>query len=255
MSGPSFDLSGGVAIVTGASGGIGYAVAKGLAAAGADVGCIDRTDGRLKELVEEIADGGRKAFAVTADVSDFGAMHAAIASVESELGPIRYAANCAGINTSVPAMDMTREKWTETIEANLTGTFASCQAEGKAMARAGGGTIVNIGSVSAMIANRGLTQAHYNASKAGVVHLSTTLALEWADLGIRVNTVSPGYTKTPMATHPDVWEHVKAFAKDIPLKRWAEPEEMVGPIVFLLSEASSYCTGSNLVVDGGSIYW
>jgi NAD(P)-dependent dehydrogenase (short-subunit alcohol dehydrogenase family) len=87
------------------------------------------------------------------------------------------------------------------------------------------------------------------------VHLSTTLALEWADRGIRVNTVSPGYTATPMAKHPDVWEHVQAYAKDIPLGRLAETEELVGPVVFLLSDAASYCTGANLMVDGGAVCW
>lgn len=114
---------------------------------------------------------------------------------------------------------------------------------------------MNIGSISAVIANRGLTQAHYNSAKAGVVHLTSSLALEWAQLGVRVNAVSPGYTATPMATTPEVWEHVKTYIPDIPLGRMAEPEEMVGPTVFLLSNAASYCTGINLIADGGAVAW
>lgn len=96
---------------------------------------------------------------------------------------------------------------------------------------------------------------HYNAAKAGVVHLTTSLALEWAGRGVRVNAVSPGYTATPMARHPDVWPHVQAYTKDIPLGRMAETEELVGPVVFLLSAAASYCTGVNLLVDGGAVAW
>jgi len=250
-----FALTDRVAMVTGASGGIGYAVALALASAGADVACVDRTRERLGELVGRIEDQGRKAVQVVADVSSIEQMADAVSRTEKELGPLRHAANCAGINSSAPALEMTGEQWDDVISVNLRGVFASCQAQGRAMARHGVGSIVNIGSVSASIANRGLAQVHYNSSKAGVVHLTTSLALEWAPLGIRVNALSPGYTRTPMATHPDVWEHVKAYAKDIPLQRWAEPEEMGDPTLFLLSDAASYCTGSNLVVDGGCIYW
>lgn len=255
MRTPNFRLDGGTAVVTGAAGGIGARVALGLAASGADVACIDLSAESLQETVAEIRDGGGRAVALAADTTDHGQMAAAIATAQAELGAVRYAANCAGINDGAPAEEMPIEQWRRLVDINLTGVFIACQLEARAMLEAGGGSIVNIGSISASIANRGLTQAHYNASKAGVVHLSSSLALEWARRGIRVNTVSPGYTKTPMATHPDVWEHVKAYANDIPLGRWAEADEMVGPVAFLLSEASSYCTGSNLMVDGGAICW
>ncbi len=118
-----------------------------------------------------------------------------------------------------------------------------------------GGSIVNIGSISATIANHGLQQAHYNSAKAGVLHLSTSLALEWADRNVRVNVVSPGYTATPMAKAPEVWEHVKQYIQDIPLGRMAETDELVGPAVFLLSDAGSYCTGIDVRVDGGPCGW
>jgi NAD(P)-dependent dehydrogenase (short-subunit alcohol dehydrogenase family) len=251
-----FDLTDRVALVTGAAGGIGYAVATTLAQAGADVALVDRSSERLDELSEELRRLGRRSTTVVADVSDPDAVAAAVERTEAELGPLRHAVNCAGINFGVPALEMTRAQFDELLAVNLGGVFSSCQAQGRAIAASGaGGSIVNIGSISASIANRGLTQVHYNSSKAAVVHLTSSLALEWAELGIRVNAVSPGYTRTPMATHPDVWEHVKAYAKDIPLGRWAEPEEIARPVLFLLSDAASYCTGSNLIVDGGSVYW
>jgi len=119
----------------------------------------------------------------------------------------------------------------------------------------GGGAIVNIASMSGTIVNRGLTQVHYNASKAGVIHLSKSLAMEWAGRGIRVNAISPGYTATPMNTRPEVAEQVQQFERDTPMGRMAAPEEMVGPAVFLLSEAASFCTGVDLLVDGGFVCW
>src|SRR6185295_6195222 len=117
------------------------------------------------------------------------------------------------------------------------------------------GSIINIASMSGVIVNRGLSQAHYNSSKAAVIHLSKSLAMEWADRGVRVNAISPGYTATPMNTRPEVAEQVKQFEADTPLGRMATPEEMVGPAVFLLSDASTFVTGIDLIVDGGFVCW
>ena len=119
----------------------------------------------------------------------------------------------------------------------------------------GQGSIVNIASMSGSIVNRGLLQAHYNASKAAVVQLSKSLAMEWAARGIRVNTISPGYTATPMNSRPEVAEQVKQFEADTPLGRMATVDEMVGPTVFLLSDAASFLTGIDLLVDGGFTCW
>ncbi len=255
MRTPNFRLDGGAAVVTGAAGGIGARVALGLAASGADVACIDLSAESLQETVTEIRDGGGRAVAIAADTTDHDQMTAAIATAQAELGPVRYAANCAGINDGAPAEEMPLEQWRRLIDVNLTGVFIACQLEGRAMLEAGGGSIVNIGSISASIANRGLTQAHYNSSKAGVIHLSKSLAMEWAHRGVRVNSISPGYTATPMNTRPEVADQVRQFEADTPVGRMATVDEMVGPAVFLLSDAASFCTGVDLLVDGGFTCW
>ena len=255
MAMAQFRLDGRVALVTGAGSGIGAGIARGLADFGAAVACVDTAEAGLAETVSAIETTGGKAIAVVADVRDEAAMQAAVERTERELGKLSAALNCAGVHDNAAAEGMSRAQWQRVVDTNLTGVFVSCQAEGRAMLRNGGGSIVNIGSVSAHICNRGLPQVHYNAAKAGVAHLSRSLAMEWAMQGIRVNVISPGYTATPMARKPEVWEQVKHLINDIPMGRMCEVEELVGPAVFLLSDASSYCTGVDLVVDGGAIRW
>jgi NAD(P)-dependent dehydrogenase (short-subunit alcohol dehydrogenase family) len=123
------------------------------------------------------------------------------------------------------------------------------------MLRHGRGSIVNISSMSGTIVNRGLQQVHYNSAKAAVSHLTRSLAMEWVDRGVRVNAVSPGYTATPMNTRPEMVDLVAKFSQEIPMGRYAKPEEIAGPVVFLLSPAASYCTGVDLLVDGGFCCW
>jgi NAD(P)-dependent dehydrogenase (short-subunit alcohol dehydrogenase family) len=146
-------------------------------------------------------------------------------------------------------------QWQRVIDVNLTGVFLSCQAEARAMLGQGRGAIVNIASMSGTIVNRGLLQAHYNASKAAVAHLTKSLAMEWAGRGVRVNAISPGYTATPMNSRPEVADQVRQFEADTPLGRMASVGELVGPTVFLLSDAASFCTGVDLLVDGGFTCW
>jgi NAD(P)-dependent dehydrogenase (short-subunit alcohol dehydrogenase family) len=226
-----------------------------LADAGADVACVDLPSDALDAAADAVRSIGRRSIAIAADVTDSEALDQAAFQTESELGPLTLAVNSAGIANAAPAEDMARAQWQRVIDINVTGVFLSCQAEGRAMLRNGRGSIVNIASMSGSIVNRGLLQAHYNASKAAVMHLSKSLAMEWAPRGIRVNSISPGYTATPMNTRPEVAEQVKQFEADTPLGRLATVNELVGPAVFLLSTAASFCTGVDLLVDGGFVCW
>lgn len=252
---PTFRLDGQSAIVTGAGSGIGAALAAGLAAFGADVGCVDLDAGRAEETARAVRAAGRSALALAADTAQPGALDACVRQVEQELGPLRLAVNSAGVHSTAPAEEMELAAWQRLVDVNLTGVFLSCQAEGRAMLRNGGGSIVNLGSISATIANRGIQQVHYNATKAAVVHLSRSLALEWVDRGVRVNALSPGYVRTNMARGAKASRTAEQILDDVPMRRMAHPDEMVGPAVFLLSDAASFCTGSELVVDGGATAW
>ncbi len=244
------------AFVTGAGSGIGQAMAVGLAEAGANVACFDLpTSVGLDETVSQIQRLGRKALRLTGDVVNPADLEAAMARVLSELASLEVAINCAGIANATAAEQMPLEQWRHLMEVNVTGVFLSCQAEARLMLPRTRGSIINIASMSGVIVNRGLLQAHYNSSKAAVIHLTKSLAMEWSDRGIRVNAISPGYTLTPMNKRPEVAEQLKAFAADTPIARIADVDEMVGPAVFLASQASSFCTGVNLLVDGGFVCW
>jgi NAD(P)-dependent dehydrogenase (short-subunit alcohol dehydrogenase family) len=251
-----FSLKDEIALVTGAGSGIGQGIAIGLAEAGADVALFDMpTSNGLKDTEESIKQKGRRGLIVTGDVVDSASLTAAVEKTERALGSLTLAVNCAGIANAAPAEDMSLEQWKRVIDVNLTGVFLSCQAEGRAMLRNKRGAIVNIASMSGSIVNRGLLQAHYNASKAGVVHLSKSLAMEWVDRGVRVNVISPGYTLTAMNKRPEVAEQLKVFASETPMARIATVEEMIGPAIFLLSPAASFMTGVDLLVDGGFECW
>ncbi|TGS17974.1 SDR family oxidoreductase [Mesorhizobium sp. M2E.F.Ca.ET.209.01.1.1] len=251
-----FKLDGGVALVTGAGSGIGQAIAIGLAEAGADVACFGHASkGGLEETAHRITALGRKALALTGSVTSETDLATAIDRAEAELGALTVAVNNAGIAGSEAAETMALEKWRKVHEVNVAGVFLSCQAEARVMLPRRAGSIINIASMSGTIVNRGLTQAHYNSSKAAVIHMSKSLAMEWADRGLRVNVVSPGYTLTPMNKRPEVAEEIKIFKRDTPMGRMAAPEEMVGPTVFLASRASSFVTGLDLIVDGGYVCW
>ena len=255
MTSSLFSLEDRVAVVTGGASGIGRRIAQGLAEAGAHVGVLDLPGPNLEAAAKEVEALGRRALALPADVTNAEELHAAVARVEDELGPLRLAANCAGIANAAPAEEMDLAQWQRVIDIDLTGIFLSCQAEARLMLDHGEGSIVNIASMSGVIVNRGLLQAHYNCAKAGVIHLSKSLAMEWSRRGIRVNSISPGYTATPMNTRPEVAEQVRQFEADTPLGRMATVDELVGPAVFLLSDAASFCTGVDLLVDGGFVCW
>lgn len=251
----SFSLTDQHALVTGAASGIGAAIAIGIAESGGKVALLDRPGADFTSTVNAVEAAGAKAVVVEADVTAPDSLAAAVAQAEAAHGPLRLAVNAAGIASAAPAEDLPLEQWSKVYDVDVTGVFLSCQAEGRAMLRNGGGSIVNIASMSARIANRGLQQVHYNSAKAAVVQLSASLALEWADRGVRVNSLSPGYTATPMNTRPEMVDRMRMFAESVPMQRVAEPHEMAGPAVFLLSDAASYVTGTDLLVDGGCCAW
>ena len=255
MTMPNFRLDQQTALVTGAASGIGRSIAVGLAAAGADVACFDLSGSALDEVCAQIERQGRRALAVSGDVTDAVTLTEAVQNTQRSLGPLSLAVNSAGIANGAPAEEMPLDQWQRLIDINVTGVFLSCQAEGRAMLQNGRGSIVNIASMSGSIVNRGLLQTHYNASKAAVIQLSRSLAMEWCQRGIRVNTISPGYTATPMNLRPEVAEKVEKFVADTPLGRMATVDELVGPAVFLLSDAASFCTGVDLLIDGGFTCW
>ena len=252
-----FALTGQIAFVTGAGSGIGQRIAVGLAEAGADVACFDLPGHpQLETTLARIEALGRRALALGGDVVQARDLERAVEATERALGPIGVALNCAGIANACAAEDMPAEQWHQVMSVNLDGVFLSCQAEARVMLPRRRGAIVNIASMSGRIVNRGIPQVHYNTSKAGVVHLTKCLAAEWADRGLRVNSISPGYTLTPQTVRPDVPESRRQqFAADTPLGRMASVDELVGPAVFLASRAASYCTGLDLVVDGGFTCW
>lgn len=250
-----FELTEGSALVTGAASGIGQAIAWAIAEAGAPIGLLDLPGADFGETVRGCGERGARSVVLRANVTDAAEVSAAIEQVQADIGPLRYAVNAAGIARSSPAEDMPLAEWDLVYDVDVKGLFLCCQAEGRAMLAAGSGSIVNIASMSGSIANRGLKQAHYNSAKAAVMQLSTSLAAEWGDRGVRVTSLSPGYTATPMNSRPEMATQVAELTTQIPMGRYATPDEIAGPAVFLLSDAASYCTGIDLVVDGGVTAW
>jgi NAD(P)-dependent dehydrogenase (short-subunit alcohol dehydrogenase family) len=251
-----FSLLGETAFVTGAGSGIGQAIAIGLAEAGADVGCFGHASGGgLEETVRRIRTLGRKALVHIGSVTSMEDIEKALAQSEAELGPLSVAVNNAGIGGAGAAEELSVETWEHLYDVNVTGVFRCCQAQAKVMIPYGRGSIINIASMSGTIANRGLKQAHYNSSKAAVIHMTKSLAAEWAGHGIRVNAISPGYTLTPMNRRGAVAGMNEAFARDTPIGRLANADEMAGPAIFLASKASSFVTGLDLIADGGFVCW
>lgn len=257
MAADLFRLDGRCALVTGGGSGIGQRLAAGLAEYGADVSIVDlpaQAEGSAT-TVATIEALGRRAVSIPADVTDPASVEDAVAQHETEFGAIDIAVNCAGVNHGSAAEELDPAQWRRVIDVNLNGVFYCCQAEGRRMLAAGRGAIVNIASMSATIVNRGLWQAHYNSSKAGVKHLTSTLAMEWARRGVRVNSLSPGYIMTPMISGPEWAEKVAGFRDQTPMERLGTPDDLVGPTVFLVSDAAAYLTGTDLLAEGGFTSW
>ncbi|TCO43994.1 NAD(P)-dependent dehydrogenase (short-subunit alcohol dehydrogenase family) [Kribbella antiqua] len=246
----TFGLTGRRALVTGGNRGLGRAFALALAEAGADVAIAARDGERNAAVVAEIEARGRRGLAVEADITAPDDVRRLVADVAGELGGIDVLVNNAGVAIHRPALEIPPEEWQQVIDLNLTALWNCSTAVAPGMIDAGGGVIVNVGSMSAQIVNRPQWQASYNASKAAVHHLTRSLAAEWAPYGIRVNAIAPGYVKTDMSP-VDQPQFRQNWILDAPLQRYATPEEIAPSVVYLASPASSFMTGSVLLIDGG----
>lgn len=243
------DLSNKIAYVTGGAGGIGKSVAFGLAESGADVAIVDiDLEGALK-VAEDIKAVGCRSMAVECDVTDPGSVNSMVDLIVNEWGRLDIAINNAGICINEPALDMSLEVWKKVLDVNLTGVFLTSQASGRVMVKQKGGSIINIASMSGHIVNVPQPQCSYNASKSGVILLTKSLAVEWFQYNIRVNSISPGYISTEMTlSAPQEWK--SRWIDLIPAGRMGNPEELVSAVVYLSSDFASYTTGSDLVIDG-----
>jgi len=246
-----FDLTGKKAFVTGASRGIGQAVAVALAQAGADVALVARSEEGLAGTAEQIAGCGREAHVIPADVTRQEAVEAAVVAAIGRLGHIDIVVNNAGgTNFMVPFAELRMAGWDKIIRLNATSVAYVCRAVAGHLLDRGSGSVINVASVGGLAAAPMISP--YGAAKAAVVSLTKSLAVEWAARGVRVNALCPGWTATEL--NRNLWGDEAAgpaTVATVPMRRWGQPEEMAGAAVFLASGAASYMTGQTLVIDGG----
>lgn len=244
----TFSLAGRVALVTGAGKGIGVGLALAYAEAGADVALVSRTAADLERIAEEIRGTGRRALVVVADVSQVAAQSDIVERVVTQLGTIDILANAAGVTRRQPVLDVSPADWDFIFNTNLRGVYFLCQAVGKVMIAQRRGKILNIASMNSY---RGFPDVSvYGLTKAGIVHLTKSLAVEWARHGIQANAIAPGWIGTPMTStmQPERRRWVEAH---LPIGHYGVPSDLAGLAVYLASSASDYTTGQTFAVDGG----
>jgi NAD(P)-dependent dehydrogenase (short-subunit alcohol dehydrogenase family) len=250
MNSSLFDLSGRTAVVIGGSSGIGRAVALGLAEAQADVVASARRLKEVNEVAAEIEAKSRKTLRISCDVKSRASLEELRDRVVAAYGKVDILVNCAGITRKGPTVNFTEESWNEILNVNLTGTFRACQVFGAHMLSRGSGRIINIASLGTRV---GLFEvAAYSASKAAVGSLTQSLAVEWSRHGVLVNAILPGVFRTALNTNLlDGTARGQEFLMRTPMGRFGKSEELVGAVVYLSSDASTFVTGTTLVVDGG----
>jgi NAD(P)-dependent dehydrogenase (short-subunit alcohol dehydrogenase family) len=254
-----FRLDGRTAVVTGGGQGIGRAFAHALGEAGAAIGVADISIDHANTVVSELSAKGIDALAIQVDVTKADQVKAMVEAMIKRWGHVTIGVNNAGIGQWVAADEMSETDWDRMLDINLKGVFLCAQAEARVMLKAGYGKIINTASMSASIVNTPQKQAAYNTSKAGVLHLTRSLAAEWAPQGVRVNSISPGYTRTKLVEDllqtPVGKEMLPNWLRLTPINRMAEVTDLQGTVVFLASEVSDFMTGSDLIIDGGYCTW
>ena len=249
-----FDLTGRVAIMTGAGRGLGRTMALALAAAGADLALASRTTPELDILVEEVEALGRRAIAVPTDVTSPDACEALVAAAVERLGRLDILVNNAGTNVRKSALEITPDEYDFVLQTNLKGYFNGARAAGRRFVEQGSGKVINVSSILGSVALP--NQAAYASSKGAIDQLTKVLAIEWATANVQVNGLAPTYFETDLTRPLYEDPERKAFIEErTPMGRWGQPHELAGAVIFLAGDASNFVTGQTILVDGGWTAW